>query len=70
MINCVATFVLVLFVQAYQIAVRPLLVGSCKYCPSCSEYFIEAVTRHGPWRGGWMGLRRSTRCIRRRLVMG
>ena len=50
------------FVYCYQIALRPFLVGSCRYCPSCSEFMIEAVRRHGAWRGGWMGLKRIGRC--------
>jgi putative membrane protein insertion efficiency factor len=49
-------------VRAYQVAVAPLLVGSCKFVPSCSAYFIGAVQQHGPWRGAWLGLRRLARC--------
>ena len=49
-------------VRAYQVAVAPLLVGSCKFVPSCSAYFIGAVQEHGPWRGAWLGLRRLARC--------
>jgi len=57
-----ATWVVVLLVRAYQFAVRPLLVGSCRFVPTCSEYTLEAVERHGPWRGGWLGLKRILRC--------
>ncbi len=53
---------LVLLIQAYRFALRPLLLGSCRFCPSCSDYAIEAITRHGPWRGCWLGLRRICRC--------
>ncbi len=53
---------LLLCIRVYQFTVRPLLAGSCRYAPSCSEYAIEAVSRHGPWRGGWLGLRRILRC--------
>ena len=58
----IATLPLILAVRLYQLAIRPMLGGSCRYVPGCSEYFIEAVTRHGPVRGGWMGLRRICRC--------
>lgn len=60
--NRFVAFAIVLFVQAYQFALRPLLLGSCKFCPSCSEYAIDAIRRHGPWRGGWLSLRRVCRC--------
>jgi uncharacterized protein len=53
---------LIALVRAYQALLRPLLLGSCKFCPSCSEYAIEAITRHGPWRGGWLAVRRLARC--------
>ena len=53
---------MIVLVRAYQVALRPLLVGGCKFCPSCSEYAVEAISRHGPLRGGWLSLRRICRC--------
>jgi hypothetical protein len=57
-----AIFVMILFIQAYRFALRPLLVGACKFHPTCSEYATEAITRHGPLRGGWLSVRRVCRC--------
>jgi putative membrane protein insertion efficiency factor len=34
----------------------------CRYLPTCSGYAAEALTRHGAWRGGWLALRRVSRC--------
>jgi hypothetical protein len=53
---------LIAVIRAYQIAVRPLLIGSCRFVPPCSEYFIEAVRIHGCIRGALMGLWRVCRC--------
>jgi putative membrane protein insertion efficiency factor len=50
------------FIRGYQILVRPLLTGSCRYLPSCSEYAAEAIVTYGALRGGWLGLRRVLRC--------
>ena len=53
---------LISLIRVYQFALRPLLVGACRFHPSCSEYAIEAIQRHGAIRGGWIGLRRVLRC--------
>jgi putative membrane protein insertion efficiency factor len=50
------------FVHAYRLVLRPLLPPSCRYYPSCSEYFILAVRKHGPLRGAWRGVCRVCRC--------
>lgn len=57
-----------LFIRGYQILVSPLLrfvagPGSgCRFEPSCSQYMLEAVEKHGALRGGWLGVRRLLRC--------
>jgi len=55
-------FVLVCLVRFYQVGIAPLLIGTCKFCPSCSEYFIEALQLHGPFRGSRLGVKRLLRC--------
>lgn len=49
-------------VRAYQLVLSPLLPVTCRYGPSCSEYAIEALARHGAWRGGWLTVKRFGRC--------
>ena len=34
----------------------------CRFFPTCSEYGYESIERFGAWRGGWLTLRRLTRC--------
>lgn len=60
--NAAATWTLVMAVRCYQACLSPLLGGSCQFAPTCSAYFIEAVQKHGPWRGGWKGVCRLARC--------
>jgi putative membrane protein insertion efficiency factor len=49
-------------VKTYQLLISPWLGAHCRYYPSCSEYFIRAVDRYGPWRGAWKGTKRILRC--------
>lgn len=53
---------LILLVRAYQLLLSPVLPPCCRYSPTCSAYFIEAVRKHGALRGSWLGLRRILRC--------
>jgi putative membrane protein insertion efficiency factor len=46
----------------YKMCVSPLLPSACRYYPTCSEYMLEAVRRHGAARGVWLGLKRLLRC--------
>lgn len=49
-------------VRAYQVALGPLLGGACRFQPTCSEYAVGAVKRHGPWRGALLAAGRLARC--------
>jgi uncharacterized protein len=49
-------------IRGYQRVISPLLPPSCRFHPSCSQYALEAVTRHGTLRGGWLAARRLARC--------
>lgn len=49
-------------VRGYQLLISPVLPGSCRFYPTCSTYAIEALGQHGPLKGGWLALRRISRC--------
>lgn len=55
-------YVLIALVRAYQGLLSPYLPPSCRYTPTCSQYAIEALRKHGTWRGLWLALRRISRC--------
>lgn len=48
--------------RGYKWAISPLFLPACRYVPTCSEYAMEAVDRHGILRGGWMAVKRLLRC--------
>ncbi|MFO7245621.1 MAG: membrane protein insertion efficiency factor YidD [Thermaerobacter sp.] len=49
-------------IRFYQAAVSPLKGPTCRFQPTCSTYAIEAISRYGLWRGGWLAVRRLARC--------
>ena len=53
---------LILFVRGYQVVLSPHLPASCRYYPTCSHYAIEALGKHGALRGGWLAVKRISRC--------
>jgi putative membrane protein insertion efficiency factor len=48
--------------RLYKLLVSPLLPSACRFHPTCSEYMLEAVEKHGVLRGLWLGARRLLRC--------
>ncbi len=53
---------LIALLRFYRYAISPMLGRNCRFHPTCSEYAIEAVQRHGALRGGWLALKRVGRC--------
>jgi len=49
-------------VRVYQRRVSPKRPPCCRFTPTCSAYAVEALERHGAWRGSWLTVRRLTRC--------
>jgi hypothetical protein len=57
-----AVLVLTAAIRSYQVLLAPHLAGGCRHIPSCSEYSIAALDRHGPWRGMRLTAARLWRC--------
>lgn len=53
---------LLALIRFYQYAISPLLGRRCRFFPSCSEYTVEAIQKHGAIAGLKLGLRRISRC--------
>ncbi len=59
---CKFAAALPLLVQCYRHCISPFTPPSCRFTPTCSQYAVEALRRHGPLRGSWLTLRRLSRC--------
>ena len=55
-------WLLIHLVLLYRVTAGQLLGGHCRFHPSCSQYAIDAVTKHGPARGAWRAAKRICRC--------
>jgi len=60
--KAVFTKPLVWLVRFYQVAISPLKPPSCRFTPTCSQYAIEALVKHGPIKGLYLTARRLLRC--------
>jgi putative membrane protein insertion efficiency factor len=51
-----------IIIRGYQLFISPALPSSCRYIPTCSEYAIEALRKYGLFKGGWLAIKRVSRC--------
>lgn len=49
-------------IRFYQKSISPYFPARCRFSPTCSQYALEAVEKYGPWKGGYLALRRFLRC--------
>jgi putative membrane protein insertion efficiency factor len=53
---------LILLIRIYQWVISPIIGPKCRYQPTCSHYAVEALKKHGPFKGFWLALRRIASC--------
>lgn len=56
------TKIMLLPIYFYKYSISPLLPPACRYTPTCSEYAIGALKKHGPLKGSWLALKRIASC--------
>jgi putative membrane protein insertion efficiency factor len=52
----------ILVIRFYKAAISPFLGAACRYTPTCSQYGIEALQKHGPFKGLWLTIKRVVSC--------
>ena len=57
-----AGWLLLLPIYLYRYCISPLTPPSCRFVPTCSEYAVIAIRRHGPFKGLWLAVKRILRC--------
>ena len=56
------SWLLLALIAFYRACISPLLPPACRYTPTCSQYAQEAIKKYGPFKGGWLALKRILRC--------
>lgn len=53
---------MILLIRGYQKVISPLFPPTCRFYPTCSAYFIQALEKYGFFKGSYLGIRRILRC--------
>jgi hypothetical protein len=49
-------------IRWYQVHISPTRPPCCRFIPTCSAYALEAVEKYGVWKGGWLSVKRLSKC--------
>jgi putative membrane protein insertion efficiency factor len=52
----------IVLIRFYQGAISPFFPATCRYTPTCSEYSVQAIRKHGAFKGGWLAVKRIGSC--------
>lgn len=52
----------IFFIRIYKVVISPMFPARCRYTPTCSEYGLLAIQKYGPFKGGWLTLKRIGSC--------
>jgi len=55
-------FLVLIPIYFYKYCISPLTPASCRFTPTCSEYALQAIKKYGPFKGGYLAIRRILRC--------
>ena len=58
----IITYIFIGIIKIYKLFISPFLNPSCRYLPTCSEYFIDALKLNGIFKGSFLGIKRILRC--------
>lgn len=58
----ILVFPFIMIIRFYQVVISPLTPASCRYTPTCSHYALEALKKHGLFKGGCLAVKRIFSC--------
>ncbi|WP_211307726.1 membrane protein insertion efficiency factor YidD [Hydrotalea sandarakina] len=61
-IRNILSWPLIILIKFYQYVISPNIGPKCRFTPTCSQYAIEALKKYGIIKGGWLSLKRISKC--------
>lgn len=55
-------FPFIFLIRFYQVCISPFTPSACRFSPTCSSYTLQALKKHGLFKGGWLGVKRIASC--------
>lgn len=62
MLKKILSYPLLFLIYLYRFCISPITPPTCRYLPTCSEYALVAIKKYGPFKGGWLAIKRISRC--------
>jgi len=62
MLKKITQFPFILLIRFYQVVISPLTPAACRFEPTCSHYALEAIQKHGIFKGIWLSIKRISKC--------
>lgn len=54
--------IMIMLIRGYQIFISPIFPRTCRFYPTCSAYFIQALEKYGVFKGSYLGIKRILKC--------
>nr|WP_294988601.1 membrane protein insertion efficiency factor YidD [uncultured Sediminibacterium sp.] len=58
----ILSYPFIFLIRIYQYVISPALGPKCRFTPTCSQYAITALQKHGLFKGGWLAIKRISKC--------
>ncbi|SFQ50032.1 membrane protein insertion efficiency factor YidD [Parafilimonas terrae] len=58
----ILSYPFILLIKIYQKIISPILGPQCRFTPTCSNYALEALKKYGVFKGGWLAIKRISKC--------
>ena len=62
MLKKITQFPFILLIRFYQVVISNLTPAACRFEPTCSHYALEAIQKHGIFKGIWLSIKRISKC--------